>query len=267
MSFNVGPTLLTWLEREAPGRAPARSSRPTRERPRFAGHGSAMAQAYNHVILPLANQRDKVTQVRWGIADFEHRFGRRTRGDVAARDRGRHRDPRGRWPGRASGSPCSAPIRRRAVEAAMEPGRDVERRADRHPGALCYRPGRGSVHRRLLLRRRRCPGRSPSTACSTTERRWLIGWSRLRETRRWPRAGHVATDGETYGHHHRHGEMALAYALETIDARILGSSHQLSGVPLLGPADRAGRDRRGLVLELCPRGRTLAGRLWLSHRT
>ena len=47
---------------------------------RFGGHGSAMAQVYNHMIMPLANRRDKETQVYWGIRDFEHRFGRKPEG-------------------------------------------------------------------------------------------------------------------------------------------------------------------------------------------
>ena len=58
-----------------------RSSRPTRQASeRFGGHGSAIAQAYNHMILPLAHPRDKETQVNWGIRDFEHRFGRKPEG-------------------------------------------------------------------------------------------------------------------------------------------------------------------------------------------
>ena len=80
MSFNFGPTLLSWMEKSAPATYEAilRADRSSMER--FSGHGSAIAQAYNHMILPLANRRDKVTQVRWGIADFSHRFGRAPEG-------------------------------------------------------------------------------------------------------------------------------------------------------------------------------------------
>jgi len=80
ISFNIGPTLLSWMERydletyrrilEADRNSCARLN----------GHGNAVAQVYNHMILPLANERDKVTQVRWGIADFRHRFGRHPEG-------------------------------------------------------------------------------------------------------------------------------------------------------------------------------------------
>jgi alpha-amylase/alpha-mannosidase (GH57 family) len=80
MSFNFGPTLLAWMEVHAPDvyQAVVEADRLSRER--FSGHGSALAQAYNHIILPLANRRDKYTQVFWGIRDFEKRFGRHPEG-------------------------------------------------------------------------------------------------------------------------------------------------------------------------------------------
>jgi alpha-amylase/alpha-mannosidase (GH57 family) len=82
ISFNIGPTLMSWLERHD-----LETYQRILEADRLScisnnGHGNAIAQVYNHVILPLANHRDKVTQVRWGIADFQRRFGR---------------DPKGMW--------------------------------------------------------------------------------------------------------------------------------------------------------------------------
>ncbi|HLY98666.1 MAG TPA: glycoside hydrolase, partial [Candidatus Angelobacter sp.] len=80
ISFNFGPTLLSWMaesERETYQRI-VDSERDSQQR--FSGHGSAIAQAYNHIILPLASQRDKETQVQWGIRDFVHRFGRAPEG-------------------------------------------------------------------------------------------------------------------------------------------------------------------------------------------
>src|SRR5438128_114984 len=74
LSFNFGPTLLAWMERQAPEvyqkviEADALSARRR-------GHGNALAQGYNHAILPLCSARDRITQIRWGIADFRHRFG------------------------------------------------------------------------------------------------------------------------------------------------------------------------------------------------
>ncbi len=76
ISFNFGPTLLSWLEHHNPATYQRILEADQLSQRRFHGHGNAIAQAYNHAILPLCNARDKVTQVRWGIADFRHRFGR-----------------------------------------------------------------------------------------------------------------------------------------------------------------------------------------------
>src|SRR5262249_14470109 len=82
MSFNVGPTLMSWLADHAPDVHAAVVAADGASVERFAGHGSAMAQPFNHMIMPLASARDRATQVRWGIADFRRRF---------------HRMPEGMW--------------------------------------------------------------------------------------------------------------------------------------------------------------------------
>ncbi|MGE5850943.1 MAG: DUF3536 domain-containing protein, partial [Candidatus Methylomirabilota bacterium] len=76
ISFNVGPTLLDWLKSAAPDVVAAMLEADRASRARL-GHGNAIAQAYNHMILPLATRRDRQTQIRWGIREFESRFGRR----------------------------------------------------------------------------------------------------------------------------------------------------------------------------------------------
>src|SRR5512146_715187 len=80
ISFNFGPTLLSWLERKSPETYAEILEADVASRARFSGHGSAIAQAYNHLIMPLANRRDKETQILWGIRDFERRFGRKPEG-------------------------------------------------------------------------------------------------------------------------------------------------------------------------------------------
>ncbi len=75
ISFNLGPTLAGWLEQSFPSTY-RRILQADRYHQRSFGVGNAMAQAYNHTILPLARKRDKITQIAWGIADFRHRFGR-----------------------------------------------------------------------------------------------------------------------------------------------------------------------------------------------
>ena len=80
ISFNFGPTLLSWLADFAPRTYRMIQDADRASAKRYGGHGSAMAQVYNHIIMPLASERDARTQIRWGIADFEHRFGRRPEG-------------------------------------------------------------------------------------------------------------------------------------------------------------------------------------------
>src|SRR5258706_5680006 len=80
ISFNFGPTLLAWLAEKKPEVYAAILAADAESAERFSGHGSALAQGYNHMILPLANRRDKGTQIRWGLADFERPFGRTAEG-------------------------------------------------------------------------------------------------------------------------------------------------------------------------------------------
>ncbi len=80
ISFNFGPTLLEWMETEAPETYQGVLEADRLSADRFSGHGSALAQVYNHVIMPLANSRDKRTQVIWGVRDFRRRFGREPEG-------------------------------------------------------------------------------------------------------------------------------------------------------------------------------------------
>jgi len=80
ISFNFGPTLLAWLEEKAPDVYGAILEADRESTKTFSGHGSALAQAYNHMILPLANRRDKYTQVLWGVRDFEQRFDENPKG-------------------------------------------------------------------------------------------------------------------------------------------------------------------------------------------
>ncbi len=79
ISFNIGPTLFRWIAVYDPVTY-QRILAQDRSNVELFGAGNAMAQAYHHTILPLAPRRDKETQIAWGIADFEFRFGRRPEG-------------------------------------------------------------------------------------------------------------------------------------------------------------------------------------------
>ena len=80
ISFDIGPTLLSWMQEKASDVYEAIVHADHDSRARFGGHGSALAMPFAHPILPLCDPLDKVTQVVWGIRDFEQRFGREPEG-------------------------------------------------------------------------------------------------------------------------------------------------------------------------------------------
>ncbi|WP_035108189.1 DUF3536 domain-containing protein [Desulfovirgula thermocuniculi] len=222
ISFNFGPTLLSWMEKHEPEvyRAIVEADRESREN--FSGHGSALAQAYNHIIMPLANRRDKYTQVLWGIRDFEHRFGRR---------------PEGMW------LPETA-VDLETLEIMADLGirftilAPYQARRVRRAGSSAWLDvGPGGVDPTVpYLVRLPESGRTISvffyhadiSRAVAFEGLLLNGEHFARRLvgafdagRNAPQLVHIATDGETYGHHHRHGDMALAYALHYIESNRL----------------------------------------------
>ena len=216
ISFNFGPSLLNWLESAAPDVYRSLRSADRKSRRRFSGHGAALAQPYHHSILPLASRRDKVTEVHWGIRDFEHRFGRKPEGiwlpetaadletlEVAASAGlvftvlSPHQAARvrpvgaGGWIDVSNGSVDT----RRGYRIALPSGKSL---------ALYFYDG--AIARAVAFQHLLFNGESLATR--------LLG---LLTDGEGPQLAHIATDGETYGHHHTFGEMALAYALKTID--------------------------------------------------
>ncbi len=218
ISFNIGPTLLSWMQAKAGDVYEAILEADRKSQSRFGGHGSAIAQVYNHMILPLANRRDKYSQVLWGIRDFEHRFRRPPEGmwlsetavDLESLDimaelgiRFTVLSPLQAARVRRIGEPRWHDVRggridpSRAYSASLLSGRKI---------ALYFYDGPIShaVAFEGLL----------SSGAHFAER--LLGG--LSDRRGWPQIAHIATDGESYGHHHRHGEMALAFVLAAIES-------------------------------------------------
>ena len=213
MSFDVGPTLMSWLADHAPDVHEAVIAADRASAARFGGHGSAMAQAYNHMILPLASGRDRATQVRWGIADFERRFGRA---------------PEGMWlPECAVDTPSLEALAADGIAFAVLAPHQA--RAWRPPdGAWRTQPiDTGRAYRCQLP-----SGRSIDVFFYDGATSQAVAFERLladghqiisRMTARAaveggdPTLCHIATDGETYGHHHRYGDMALAWALQQVE--------------------------------------------------
>jgi len=222
ISFNFGPTILSWMEQREPDvyRRILEADRESRET--FSGHGSAIAQAYNHIILPLANPRDKRTQVIWGIRDFASRF---------------KRQPEGMWLPEAAVDLESLDMMASAgiQYAILEPH---QAHRVRHEGSRDWQDVTGGqidpkVPYRLHLPSGRTIGvffyDGPVSRAVAFERLLDNGEvfaSRILEAFTDSGNGeiqlvHIATDGESYGHHHAQGEMALSYALHHIETNRL----------------------------------------------
>jgi len=217
MSFNFGPTLFEWLDRRAPDVSAEIRRADRLSRDWFSGHGSAIAQGYNHMILPLANERDRRTQVLWGIRDFEHRFGR---------------SPEGMWlPETAVDLPTLevlASLGIRFTILAPQQGRRVRPLA----GGESQDVSAGRVDPRRAYAVQLPSGARIAVFFYDGPASGAIAFGALAEggealARRLaglavddpgPQLLHVATDGETYGHHHNGGEVAIAEALDLLPA-------------------------------------------------
>lgn len=200
ISFNVGPTLVEWLEREAPETWAAMQEADRTSRLQLGGHGNALAMPYHHVILPLASRRDKTTEVRWGIADFRRCFGR---------------DPEGMWlPETAVDDETLDVLAAEGIRFTILAPHQVDMAPPRGlPGR--YRTTTG---REIALFLYDGP-LSHDVAFGPLVRdgsRWPAAIRSRMPSAKSPGLVSIATDGETYGHHHRFGEMALAAALDRL---------------------------------------------------
>jgi len=216
MSFNFGPTLLSWMEEYAPMAYERIIKADINSRKLHGGHGNAIAQVYNHMIMPLANERDKQTQVKWGKKDFEYRFGR---------------EPEGMWLAETAVdddtlrvlvengikftilSPYQAQKIRKAGEdnwqdvswGNIDPARSYRYYIKSAPGKyidLFFYDG----------------AISKSVAFDELLRDGDKFIARLEDgisnMRNYPQLINIATDGESYGHHTKFGDMALSYAMK-----------------------------------------------------
>lgn len=217
ISFNFGPTLLSWMETYSPEIYQGILDADRQSIEWRSGHGNAIAQVYNHIIMPLANSRDKRTQVLWGIRDFEYRF---------------KRFPEGMW------LPETA-VDLETLEVLAENGIKFTILAP-HQASRVRRIGTGKwkdvsggqVDPTRAYLYRLPSGRriniffydGPISRAVAFEKllnrgedfvnRLLSGFS---DQRNWPQILSIATDGESYGHHHKFGDMAPAYALNYIE--------------------------------------------------
>lgn len=216
MSFNIGPTLLSWMEIYAPLTYERIIKADIDSVSEHGGHGNAIAQVYNHIIMPLANERDKETQIKWGIRDFEYRFGRK---------------PEGMWLAETAVdddtlrlladngikytilSPYQALKIRKNGEKEwqdvswgnVDPARSYKYIIKSNPKqtiSLFFYDG--AISRSVAFDELLKDG-------NKFIRRLKEGVS---EDRDYPQLINIATDGESYGHHTKFGDMALSYVLK-----------------------------------------------------
>jgi len=235
ISFNYGPTLLSWMQTNDQATYDAIIDADRESARLFGGHGSAIAQVYNHMIMPLSNERDKETQIIWGIRDFEYRFNRKPEGmwlaetavDLSTLELLVKHDikftilaPRQALATRKIGESEWHDVNtetvdtRRPYKCPLPSGKSI---------VLFFYDGdiaQGVAFNGLLNDGRKFAHRLLDAFDPDSTEAQIV---------------HIATDGETYGHHHRHGEMALAYCLDYIgrqeDTRLTNYAEFLSKFP------------------------------------
>lgn len=258
MSFNFGPTLLSWLRENAPRTHRMIVDGERRSRRTFKEHSSALAQVYNHIIMPLANERDRITQIRWGIADYQYHYGAPPAGmwlaETAVDSRtlellanngikftvlAPHQCKRVRPLKAETGvaSDDSVETEKATLEetdttvvnavAAVEGDAEPEKPKEivwidtpdaavdtTQPYIVRFKSGQsiavffydGPISRAIAFEGLLNSGENFVARLKTG----------FKDNAR-PQLVHVATDGESYGHHHKHGEMALAYAARLLE--------------------------------------------------
>ena len=212
ISFDVGPTLLSWLEGHDRATYERILEADRKSVARNAGHGNAIAHAYNHAILPLLSERDRVTEVRWGLADFRRRFGR---------------EPEAMWlPETACDDKTLGTLIDEGLLFAILSPHQAARVRDLRSGDWTNVED-GSIDTGVAYEyfHRDGSGRSIALffydgplARSIAFEGLLVSSQTFVAGLSGGRGGpsriiHVATDGESYGHHFRHGELTLAHAL------------------------------------------------------
>jgi alpha-amylase/alpha-mannosidase (GH57 family) len=220
LSFNFGPTLLAWLERRFP-ETYARVLEADRDSARrLRGHGNAIAQGFHHAILPLCNERDRRTQIRWGVADFRRRF---------------RREPESLWlPETACDeatldalieeglkyvilSPTQAGgVRPLGSQGAWQDTSDggVDTTI---PYSYSHSDGAGRTLSVFFFDGR--VARAVAFEGLLASSQAFVGACARAAERGGAQLVNVATDGESYGHHFRFGDRSIAYALEEEAAR------------------------------------------------
>jgi hypothetical protein len=225
ISFNFGPTLLSWIKMHDRKTHASIVNADIASRSVFSGHGSAIAQIYNHIIMPLASRQDKIIEVAWAVSDFEANFGRK---------------PEGIWLSETAVdtetlevcadfgikftvlSPNQAKaVRKITKDPVNPPWLDVSD---------------GSVNTRMPYICELPEGRSINIFFYDDAVSSKVSFGDLLkdgetfaksitglppQKQELPEIISISSDGETYGHHHQFGEMALSYCIDYIESKKL----------------------------------------------
>ena len=216
MSFNFGPTLLSWMEHFAPLTYERIIKADIESVSEHSGHGNAMAQVYNHIIMPLANENDKQTHIKWGIRDFEYRFGRK---------------PDGMWLAETAVDDETLKfLEENGIKfTVLSPYQALKFRQEGDKDWQDVSWGNIDPARSYRYYIKSAPGKfidlffydgaiSRSVAFDELLKDGNKFIKRLKEgisdCRDYPQLINIATDGESYGHHTKFGDMALSYVLK-----------------------------------------------------
>lgn len=211
ISFNFGPTLLSWLQTHHAGTYQQILEADRKSAEQRGGHGNAIAQAYGHAILPLCNDRDRLTQVLWGLADFRFRFGR---------------EPESLWLPETACNPQTvdllieqglryvilAPGQARRFRSAGGDWQDVS--GSGIDTSRAYKYTHRTQHSRSLAVFFYDGPLAQAIAFENVLRSSQLLVNMIKQAAARGPLVNVATDGETYGHHFKFGDLALAHALE-----------------------------------------------------
>ena len=217
ISSDFGPTLLTWLERARPAVYENILCADTLAQERFSGHGSTIAHPYHHLILPLLSRADKETEVRWGISDFEDRFGR---------------FPEGMWlPEMAVDRETLGVLADHDIRFTLLSPHQARRTGEFLQESASHD---GSIDTTVPYLCRLADGKEITIFFQDAALSNQVAFGDLlRNGDRFAdhllsaasREGlvHFATDGETFGHHRTFGEMALSWCLDRIESTSPGT--------------------------------------------
>jgi alpha-amylase/alpha-mannosidase (GH57 family) len=236
MSFDFGPTLLSWLEASHPWIYSQILAADKEGQKRYNGHGNALAHVYNHMIMPLATSRDKLTQIRWGLADFRHRFGREAEGMWLA-ETAVDMETLELMADEGIRFTILSPDQAQAIRTIGMPKNalsGITQKDQMNPGTgwVDVKGGRIDPSRSYRVFLNKETGKhidvffydGPLSRSIAYENILSSGDALLARIKgilehhkEGPRILSIATDGESYGHHFKFGEMALAWLFDIIE--------------------------------------------------